>query len=140
MGAKDLLGAWAQWAVKGRKVLPDRRVSSWSCLPARRKACLGVKDLLGAKGPWAAKDLLGALAQWAAKDRLGALVQSAAKDLLVALAQWAARDLRVLRGQLGVKGFVVPRDPKGRWALKGCKDLSEAKALLEVKDPWGARA
>ena len=46
---KDLLGALAQWAVKGRKVLPDRRVSSWSCLPARRKACLGVKDLLGAK-------------------------------------------------------------------------------------------
>ena len=51
------------------------------------------------------------------------------------MAQWAARDLRAFRGQLGVKEFVVPRDPKGRWAPKGCKDLSELKALLEVKDP-----
>ena len=60
------------------------------------------------------------------------MVQWVAKG---ALAQWAAKDLRALRGQLGVKGFVVPKDPKGRWAPKGCKDLSEAKALLEVKDP-----
>ena len=50
-----------------------------------------------------------------------------------------AKDLRALRGQLGVKGFVVPKDPKGRWAPKGCKDLSEAKALLEVKDPLEAK-
>ena len=54
---KDLLGVLAQWAAKGRKVLPDRRVSSWSCSPALRKACLGVKDLLEVKDPWAAKDL-----------------------------------------------------------------------------------
>jgi len=43
---KDLLGVLAPSGAKGP---PDRQVSSWSCLPARRKACLGVKDLLGAK-------------------------------------------------------------------------------------------
>ena len=46
-GCKDLLGALAQWAVKGCKVPPDRRVSSWSCLPALRKACSAARDLLG---------------------------------------------------------------------------------------------
>ena len=55
------------------------------------------------------------------------------------MAQWAARDLRALKGQLEVKGFAVPKDPKGRWAPKGCKDRSEAKALSEVKDPLEAK-
>ena len=73
-----------------------------------------------------AKDLLGAWAQWAVKE---------CKDLLGALAQWAAKDLRALKGQLEVKGFAVPKDPKGRWAPKGCKDRSEARALSEVKGP-----